>query len=1852
MERQFILRRFFIAALLCAVVATIAGAQSNLSESRLRIREAEWQNYSIPHANFTRFVRTDDEFLVRIPSGWKSEREGQLNFEGPHSSQLNIVIDKIPDGWPLSEYVNAVLRHFRDLPGVTETIVTRRTQLQDVEAREIVFEALDAEGELKRTVLWITTRGSKAISFIFGVPSSHAAEVEPYFKGVIQSVMFPQRYELFAFETMRARIVKSPSPAPIHETAAIVTALEGVTGNRQQATEKLAAHFASNPDLVIDLVMDRRVLVRAAAVEAAAMSKNSALEDLLWRALSDPHPLVSDPAARSVASLPHALSRLSHESMEGFHAFILARVWPYLGKNKRSQLLAHVFRQTAGATPSIVVAPRPSVITVTPGKLVPLDDPTAASAWNSIPPTFVSDANVQIGMLTLLPDLDQAEFKIPFARILAANQNTLSAVALQVALRRRESVPVELLLKLLSSRSATVRELAAKNLGFAGQITDIPQMEAIAKQPEKTGTSQPSQSTEQEKAGRPNLKELLALAIQQIRFRDQLATAGDDAAKRAILEKGLADEKLSGFVWQYFAEQKQSLSKPAAGFVVAPMAENLLPENVEHFVSIRNPAQAARNFYESLQGIQMDSEEGQLNLSVLVSNLGQALGNLLAAPPDAKGFVEYTGIKRDSPINLAAWRAASSPPGVAAARRQAVVLQVADPARLEFVISNHQETFGSFGELPYYGAVLSRSFPFLPTLLPLTAKILTSDSEARKARPIVSHTSVAQLDVNGMRIKAIQHPSIDSDGVATFSTTFLAFIGETAILTPDLQSLKDLMKQASGTGGPTLDRNPEFQRAAKATGDAVFFADLGTVFGLPGKKAESAFESGTLTLGKTAWENSHQVNFVSTDWAKSFLSFNPKELSAPRELLPASTVMYGLVKIDLNQAGTDWPQHIVYFTDLDLTKVWTTELAREVLPELESECGFALLDLPELQQKSGSTALFCKLRSDKIAAALNGGTLLGEKASATGVVEIKSGASSLYVTVRRGFLVVANRANALDQFDPKASLASTTEYVESLQKAPAKVVALGGYNLEAAVNAVGPTTNEVSFQRRASLIASVARAFHSQSFYATGGPGSVQARSSVSMDHKGRFSVAELLDRPRQSDLPYAAIAPRGLPLGDHKTLTSVRLRFRATTVGALDQIKRDIATESQLIEPSSANELVVKINARRSPPTQKLILPIAEPSVAQFLKPTRELPAADENVVKQAREIIGEDKDAWSVARKLADWTYKNLQWKMVASAQPAQTLATREADCSEFSQLYVAMARAVGLPARLVSGLAFSGSSFGGHAWVEVWIGRWIELDPTWGTHYVDATHIRNASDALLAYGFLDTLELEVLAAERSAAEYQQTARALTEELVRTIEKGEGTVLEVALDLSVITDQLKGAGSWAAMTETERDRMASAQRRAMVEILVSYQSTEQDPTKLTVLGVKEAGDRAEALIFSKGDDAVVRLDLLRRNGAWFLTEVTHLDLDFSIVSETLAPAFEIIQATRAGQKPSAMLASDFVRGLMLLQQKPAKTIELADRALQVEPDSLRFRHLKALALINAEKTEEATKLLAQLAEGKPAYAPAVRRLARLRSYSEDKEIQKLTVGLFELYTTLEPFDPRGYLDLGDIYENEGELAAAEKAFRKAIEIFRADNRAHVKLLDLLLSQKRFADLSAALDAGVASETDEKDLFGALMENQWYADDLESAEALARIQPARMKRSVRANLALARISNQEGKPAQALSLARFASTLDPESAEPLLMMSYAYAKLSRWSLALSAAERAIKLDPKDAYAHYQRACALARLGRLKQAIAALERAFELEPTQAEFANEDPDLKSLYNLPAFKALTAESDQQQPVPTPK
>src|SRR4030095_3940800 len=95
---------------------------------------------------------------------------------------------------------------------------------------------------------------------------------------------------------------KTADPARIDELLTLVPALDGASpSERTRATARLAQGFAGTPEAAIDLLMDRRAMVRAAAVEAIAASGNRALVKFLLLAARDKDAFVADRAAAALA---------------------------------------------------------------------------------------------------------------------------------------------------------------------------------------------------------------------------------------------------------------------------------------------------------------------------------------------------------------------------------------------------------------------------------------------------------------------------------------------------------------------------------------------------------------------------------------------------------------------------------------------------------------------------------------------------------------------------------------------------------------------------------------------------------------------------------------------------------------------------------------------------------------------------------------------------------------------------------------------------------------------------------------------------------------------------------------------------------------------------------------------------------------------------------------------------------------------------------------------------------------------------------------------------------------------------------------------------------------------------------------------------------------------------------------------------------------------------------------------------------------------------------------------------------------------------------------------------------------
>lgn len=130
--------------------------------------------------------------------------------------------------------------------------------------------------------------------------------------------------------------------------------------------------------------------------------------------------------------------------------------------------------------------------------------------------------------------------------------------------------------------------------------------------------------------------------------------------------------------------------------------------------------------------------------------------------------------------------------------------------------------------------------------------------------------------------------------------------------------------------------------------------------------------------------------------------------------------------------------------------------------------------------------------------------------------------------------------------------------------------------------------------------------------------------------------------------------------------------------------------------------------------------LPAHDTVFQSYLDPVPPFTADDPFVQAQARQIVGGTRNPRTAAQRLVLWTRDEIADVVVPPLPTAAgILAARRGDVSDHVTLFVAMARAVGLPARAVAGLLHVGDTFYYHAWAEVYLGNaWVTADPTMGT------------------------------------------------------------------------------------------------------------------------------------------------------------------------------------------------------------------------------------------------------------------------------------------------------------------------------------------------------------------------------------------------------------------------------------------------------------------------------------------------------------------------------------------------------
>jgi hypothetical protein len=175
--------------------------------------------------------------------------------------------------------------------------------------------------------------------------------------------------------------------------------------------------------------------------------------------------------------------------------------------------------------------------------------------------------------------------------------------------------------------------------------------------------------------------------------------------------------------------------------------------------------------------------------------------------------------------------------------------------------------------------------------------------------------------------------------------------------------------------------------------------------------------------------------------------------------------------------------------------------------------------------------------------------------------------------------------------------------------------------------------------------------------------------------------------------------------------------------------------------------ETTVTTSAQRPKITQKIAYPFSSPtSVTQYLQP-QEITNTNREIRAKAHELATGKTDSVEVVFAISQWVHQYVSYNLTtATAQASEpstwVYANQYGVCDEITSLFISLSREAGIPARFVSGIAYTNleqfdDNWGPHGWAEVWLPDvgWVPVDVTYGeTLYVDATHIpiRHSTDA----------------------------------------------------------------------------------------------------------------------------------------------------------------------------------------------------------------------------------------------------------------------------------------------------------------------------------------------------------------------------------------------------------------------------------------------------------------------------------------------------------------------------------------
>ena len=138
----------------------------------------------------------------------------------------------------------------------------------------------------------------------------------------------------------------------------------------------------------------------------------------------------------------------------------------------------------------------------------------------------------------------------------------------------------------------------------------------------------------------------------------------------------------------------------------------------------------------------------------------------------------------------------------------------------------------------------------------------------------------------------------------------------------------------------------------------------------------------------------------------------------------------------------------------------------------------------------------------------------------------------------------------------------------------------------------------------------------------------------------------------------------------------------------------------------------------------------------SEFVEPTKFIDSNSGALANKARELAEGETDLFIVTHKIAEWVRTNVKYDLntltADVVQPSSWVyQNRIGVCDEVTNLFIAMLRSLGIPAKFISGVVYTNTfdKFDAHGWAEVYFPKhgWVPFDIVFAQYgFLDPSHV----------------------------------------------------------------------------------------------------------------------------------------------------------------------------------------------------------------------------------------------------------------------------------------------------------------------------------------------------------------------------------------------------------------------------------------------------------------------------------------------------------------------------------------------